>query len=405
MKGLTPHMSSIEKALPALVWTAYAVITLGSIAFRYSFDSGLTPLPNLALHIVWMFLLHYMIVTLVWKPKAPAYAKVIFIVQMLVPLVLSLFMPKMHMVTVLSLGWLVLIQVKLLMDDDKWRQLFDWLLIAYLFFAFVGVILHREVYSAVLREFLYGEFIATIFTFALAFWVFRLYIYELRKDMYLYREEAWYHEWYYTLMKHLGHNLRTPASQISSNLELMRMQQERENKMNPALNRALSGSGRLKQMLDSVVISSSINNLSQNGDTVEDVLLNFLAKSTHPVKLEVREPFLERIKGPEIISLVMALDAFVDNSWRYGASKVILEMNEGGIRLKDNGPGLPDYVRENIGKAHLGESTSETYGLSIHFMFQLLKESGWTIVVEEWKKGVTYKISRIHSNWSKRALN
>jgi signal transduction histidine kinase len=390
------------------VWILFAAVTITQVFVKFRFDESLSRPSDQAFHLIWMAVLHLAITVIFVSRTAPSWAKGLLLFQLLVPLFLSFVLPRMHLTLLLSMPWIIMVKMKLLLSKDPFLKWFDINLAAYIVAALIGLFLfygeHNGYESSHYTEYIFYELIATLSTFTLCVILFRRFLLMLKVEITDYREQAWYSQWYLTLMTHFSHNLRTPMAHVITNAEILGFLVLNQEKESAIVDRIKTGSNNLNKMINSLISASNINNLNPDGENVESVVKEFISSSKREVFYTETGTFNTVIKGPEIISLVLSLDAFVDNSYRYGATNVYLEIHESKIVLKDNGPGLSETLYKQIGNPHLNATRSGT-GLSIHFMFKLLLESGWKVSITEWQTGVTYEFERILSGWAQKAIS
>jgi signal transduction histidine kinase len=310
----------------------------------------------------------------------------------------------MHLGVILSIPWMLIVRMKILLSNDRWGKWFDVTLVLTIIISTILTLLNERQVSSELTEYIYFEILSNILTLSFVVWMFRQYLLGLKSRVSSYEEEAWHHKWYYSLMLHLGHNLRTPLAAVNSNLEVIKFK-VKDPSLRTSLERAILGGDRLKKMVNSLITASNMNHVKEQGDTVASILRGFVEQTDRSVDLADFDPYKVKIKGPEIVSFIMAIDAFTDNSLRYGASNVSIEMRHDHVLVKDNGPGLSVEVKERITHTSKEDNSHEGFGSSLHFVMTLLRESGWQVELVEWQQGVTFKLQRSIQNWTQKAIS
>lgn len=397
-------MPNTERPINPSIWIVTFIALILQVSLKFSYDDYLNDWGKRAFHFIWISTLYFSLtqILVVERPKIPT--KVILIIQFMIPVLLSFVLPRMHLGAILSIPWLLIIRMKILLSSDRWDRVFDVAIALNIIISTILIFLNGPDISSELTDYIFFEILSNILTLGFVIWMFRLYVLKLKSRVSNYEEEAWHHKWYYSLMLHLGHNLRTPLAAVNSNLDVIKFKVE-DPKVKASLDRATEGGDKLKKMVNSLITASNMNHIKEQGDTVANVLKSFVEQAEKSIVLVDQDPCNLKIKGPEIVSFVMAIDAFTDNSLRHGASQVSIEMHHDHVLVKDSGPGLPHKVKERITNTSKEDESHEGFGSSLYFVMTLLRESGWHVALVEWNDGVEFKLERAIQNWAQKVIS
>ncbi len=385
----------------------YVILLLcltSEILVKYSFDPNLATFEQKLFHLLWMLVLYLNIFYLLRTEKVHPYAKNLFFIQFTTPLLLSIVIPEMTVIALLSIPWVIIIKMKFILCQDTSLGVLDWLLFLNLIIGILMLMGEGPEHFTAHGHLFYTEFINSFITLTFAFLIFRSYLKKLRGAILNYRETEWHHKWYLSLLLHLGHNLRTPLSAVMTNLDVLEFKMPKDPILNSTIDRIKLGGSKLNDTVNSLIHSSNSSLITKNGKSITQVVEHFISIVDQPIAFtsQNNEPVI--IKGPEIVSLLMALELLLRNAVEYGEPPIRIKVKGNTITFRDSGVGLPEVLKQKL----MDESSSFNatgYGNSLKFVFTLLKESGWQIQILRSTKGASFKIKRGIRSWAEKAIS
>jgi K+-sensing histidine kinase KdpD len=253
-------------------------------------------------------------------------------------------------------------------------------------------------------NYIYMEFLNSLISLLLSFAIFRNYLRNLRKTIVSYRETEWHHTWYLSLLMHLSHNLRTPLAGVLTNMEILSTKLKEEPNARRIIQRIVESGLKLKNMVTSVVEASNKNLITSEGKTIYQVTDSVVSKRNENIHFSSLNNEAVLIKGPEIVSLALALDVIIGNALRYGAPPIKIRVENNILYISDQGKGLEaGLIEELIAESENNNATG--YGNSLKFVFTLLRESGWHISIDTEAQGASFIIRRGIQNWAEKAIS
>lgn len=374
------------------------------LVIKFSLDTQFNSQGERIIHVLWMIVLYSSILAILKFENPSLWLKGLFFLQFSTPLLLTLVLPKIYIVSLLALPWAILIKMKFILSQDKSLKLFDFLLLMNLVVGLVLIITRGEQVFLEDGNYLYIEFLNSLVTLLFTFLIFRNYLIELRKSVISYRETEWHHKWYLSLLLHLGHNIRTPLAAILNNIDVIDYKYANIDGLNRPLKRIKEGGNKLNRIIDSVIHSSNSKMITEAGMPITSVVDYFVGNSKAQIHFKSLNNNEVIIKGPEIVSLLMALDLLTLNAQEYGAAPIRISIRGNTIVFEDSGKGLPDVVIKDLESSSRAPNAS-AYGNSLKFIFTLLQESGWSISINTQKTGASYVIRRGIQNWAEKAIS
>lgn len=386
-------------------WLLTALFTAGQTTLKVVLSPVSLTNGQIFFHIAWVACLHVAILQIMRKNNPNIYLLWIFYFQLVTPLVLCWWVPELHLAQLLSLPWLVILSSRFLLGNNRiYFSVSISILFLYSVISLIGFLkfidqpeLLNE--SLILEGQLFQEFVINLNTFAFSGILFLIYLVQVRYDMTNYAEDQWHSKWYVTLISHLSHNLRTPLTQITTNLSLLGYVEDPEQKQS-LQERMKEGTDEMKNMINAFISASSVKNLESSGQTIIQTLETF-TEGKHPfVTLKIGDTESDTIRGPEVVSLLLALNSFVEER-RRGEKNFSVNLSNGVIKLIDiNSSNLPEAAKEleRVRKDDTLRSDPESY-----FIFKLLRESGWKIDIVEDLDSYAYHISRVTNKWVDKA--
>lgn len=378
------------------------VFTAGQVALKYVFGGNLITPFSILFHSIWMLLLHYGILQVIRKEQPHKLILVILYTQLATPLLLSHWLPNLYMSIVLSMPWLVIITSRFMLHVQR-VNFYITLLILFLYSlisikGFISYYNNPEISSIVFTGgVIYEEFFINLNTFAFSGILFLFYLAKIKYDIEHIGEDSWHSKWYVTLIAHLSHHLRTPLTQITTNFGMLEYAKTDEQR-DLIKSRVNKGTEEMIYIINSFVSSSNIKNLGKDGLLISEVLEHFSEENKSQVSLQVNDKESSRIRGPEIVSLLLALYAFIED-YDDAPSKIHIELNSGQVIISTSN-------KSSVLKASMEDqevNQNSKHDTEFHFMLKLLKESGWKITSVMNGTSFQYQVSRIANKWSKRA--
>ncbi|WP_135820394.1 PAS domain S-box protein [Halostella litorea] len=181
----------------------------------------------------------------------------------------------------------------------------------------------------------------------------------------------------------LSHDLRTPLQTVTGRIDLARETGETEH-----LDKAEAALGRLEMLID------DLSTVMREGELVDDVTALDVEASvrdvwealpTDGVSLRVRET--ARIRADEN-AFARLLENLLKNALDHGEGTVTVGVLSDGFYLEDDGPGVPEDIREEI--FELGYSTKlsdDGTGFGLASARQIAVAHGWEITATEGDDG------------------
>ena len=374
------------------------------LVLKFSLDSQFNNQGEKIFHVLWMTILYSSILAILKYENPSKWLKGLFFLQFATPMLLSFVLPKIFIVSILALPWALLIKMKFILSQDKSLKFFDFLLLINLVIGLILIVTRGEQVFLEDGNHLYIEFLNSLVTLLFAFLIFRNYLIELRKSVISYRETEWHHKWYLSLLLHLGHNIRTPLAAILNNIDVIGYKYSKIEGLDQPLGRIKEGGSKLSRMIDSIIHSSNSKLITEKGMSITSVVDYFVSHTDAQIHFKSLNSSVVIIKGPEIVSLLMALDLLTVNAQEYGATPINIIIRGNTIQFFDSGEGLPETIIQELEKP-LANTNASAYGNSLKFIFTLLRESGWNITIDRQKTGASYVIRRGIQNWAEKAIS
>lgn len=374
------------------------------LVLKFSLETQFNNQGERIFHVLWMIVLYSSILAILKYENPSLWLKGLFFLQFSTPMLLSFVLPKIFIVSVLALPWALLIKMKFILSQDKSLKFFDLLLLMNLVVGLLLIITRGEEVFLEDGNYFYVEFLNSLVTLLFAFLIFRNYLIELRKSVISYRETEWHHKWYLSLLLHLGHNIRTPLAAVLNNIDVIDYKYSNTEGLEKPLQRIKEGGNKLNRIVDSVIHSSNSKMITEAGMPITSVVDHFVSNSEAQIHFKSLNNKEVIIKGPEIVSLLMALDLLTFNAQEYGEAPIRIVMQGNTIIFEDSGKGLPEVVIKDLENSSRAPNAS-AYGNSLKFIFTLLRESGWYITINKKKAGACYVIRRGIQNWAEKAIS
>ncbi len=188
-----------------------------------------------------------------------------------------------------------------------------------------------------------------------------------------------------TIAAQLGHDLRGPLNTIRNAIYLMEHNSEVSGRMIAIINKALDAA---TQMLDEIRVNRQEVSLNLQDVDLDDFIASVLDESVIPEVVRVDRRLeshvrvsIDAVKMRRVVSnlLLNALDAMKGG----GRLRVSTSANSANavIRVRDNGSGIPDYIKANLFKPFVTSKVNGT-GLGLSFCKQMVEAHVGTISIE-----------------------
>lgn len=379
--------------------------TLAQVSLKVYFMQGAWSITTILFHIIWMSVLHLNIMYAIRSNHPKVSYLLVLYFQLVTPLILSFFIESLFISIVLSLPWLVILTSRFMLHIQ--RLYFNISLIilvlysAISLFGFFKFINQPEVVTEALitEGLLFQEYIINLNTFAFAGTIFLIYLTTIKESIDAVEEDRWHSKWYVTLISHMSHHLRTPLTQVVTNFSLLKYVADIDKKeeLNIRIN---EGTDEMTRVLNTFIAASNIKNLNNEGILISEVLKTFTNENIEHISLILNDKQSASIRGPEIVSLLLALNSFIQVH-REDRNSFVVELKNNAILIYEKTEQSDSVLESELQSVKNNEALDGN--TEFYFVFKLLLESGWKIdeYTANGKHG--YKMSRIANNWDKRA--
>lgn len=185
-------------------------------------------------------------------------------------------------------------------------------------------------------------------------------------------------DWFTTLVNLVSHNLRSPLATILGNIQLLE-----------AKGFLVGDSTELKRIKMSVdTLEGSVDRLLKATfvmDRNSELDLRDALKKTYPqIKIS---GIPKELTYKQNVSILLSLEVFLDNAFRFSPDKVLLTFNESGIEIRDFGKGMSESEIGLFGQ--LNNNTLGTlHGIGIPFAIRILDSIGYCASAENANPGL-----------------
>lgn len=208
--------------------------------------------------------------------------------------------------------------------------------------------------------------------------------------------------WFGTFSNLVSHNLRTPLATVMTNATLIEAKY-------PSLNEGEELT-RIKHSVKTMntIVERLVRATFISSNVVKSTLKQTLERGYPDLVIKsLQEP--EFSTYDEEVSILLSLEVFLDNAFKYSNSKVELSFEVDCIKIRDFGPGLSEEQIHQFG--NLKASTlGSLHGIGIPFALRLLDAVGIGVRAENKKPGLEVSIGystkhgRIQSTEGSRSL-
>lgn len=201
-------------------------------------------------------------------------------------------------------------------------------------------------------------------------------------------------------MMAITHELKTPIAVASLNLETLRKHQLDPEKQQKIINTTLQETHRLNDLCNNILLSSQMD---AGGYTLNRELCSLnslLAESIHAFrerfpKRNIEDSIEENVSVyGDMLMLRLAINNLVENAIKYTPAQMPIRVelssngSEAEIRVKDEGPGIPDTEKKRIFERfyRIGdEKTRPTKGtgLGLYLTRKIIEDHGGRIFVRD----------------------
>lgn len=203
-------------------------------------------------------------------------------------------------------------------------------------------------------------------------------------------------QWYSDLFSILSHNIRTPLTTIHNITQILTLKMSKTGPItisNELFNSLSESSGLSLKVVDEILKRDSVLKIQGGARSLTTFALAY--ENDHaPVQL-TNAPWMETIalENKEQLALGLALDVFIDNSKRFGATEIHLYSPKKGIlHIQDNGSGMNEEVLSYFGKPFNPHKSKNSSGLGTYFASELLTRSGWIMQALPSQQGALIEI-------------
>lgn len=182
-------------------------------------------------------------------------------------------------------------------------------------------------------------------------------------------------------MSLLSHNIRTPVSTISNQIEILKMKQAQEIAITSEdINRLEKYNTNVSLIIHQLLNNTTRTQIRNKGGAVSlETVLEMLNLSEVIVENEKGIDF--NLSTTNATALQLCLESLISNSVKYGSTQTRVLINSSKTDFKitviDNGQGMSPRQIENYGTPFNTNESAGGTGLGVYLTLQLLKENGW----------------------------
>jgi len=187
--------------------------------------------------------------------------------------------------------------------------------------------------------------------------------------------------WTLELMSLLSHNIRTPVSTISNQIEILKMKHAQEIAITSEdINRLEKYNTNVSLIINQLLNNTARTQIRNKGGAVSlETVLEMLNLSEIIVENEKGVDF--NLSTTNAIALQLCLESLISNSVKYGSTqtRVLIHSSATDFKIKviDNGQGMSPLQIKNYGTPFNTNESAGGTGLGVYLTLQLLKEKGW----------------------------
>lgn len=198
----------------------------------------------------------------------------------------------------------------------------------------------------------------------------------------------------------VSHELRTPLTIAAGMLHVYRLQREPPSapELDDLLDRSESAMHRLGRLIEELILMSQLAAgvvvASRDPVSARSLLTEVAEAASDParVRMEADEDLVWRTDR-ELLG--HAVGALVDNALTYAGDAEVVA-REGGLEVRDRGPGLPDDVLARTGSAFersvRNDTTVAGLGLGLSLVQALVAELGGDVDIDTSPEGTTVSV-------------
>jgi K+-sensing histidine kinase KdpD len=193
-------------------------------------------------------------------------------------------------------------------------------------------------------------------------------------------------DWYGTLINLVSHNLRSPLATIMSNAQILELKHP-ELKDTKEFERTLTSVEATTTILNRLMKATLLNEGAVNQSIVQTL------ERSYP-QVEFIGKSCEKLSYEESISILLALEVFIDNALKYSSDKVKVEFNHDGICIRDFGPGIDGEKLARFGDLQ-EHSVGTLHGMGIPFAARILDSIGYKIHASNENPGLQVILAKV----------
>lgn len=198
--------------------------------------------------------------------------------------------------------------------------------------------------------------------------------------------------WITILINLISHNVRTPLSVVTNNLELLRLKLDDTQKrpIERELARIDESVENSVEIMNRLLRASSMGQLD-NYSGIEGIEQRI--QSVYPGITVEKDMLPFSLKQGHTIAILMALEVFIDNAQTHGGDQVKVAFLKDRIAVMDNGKGMPKDKLILFGKPKSSQDEfGNMHGIGVSFAMRLLEAVDWTAVPKNSLSGFTVEI-------------
>ena len=202
--------------------------------------------------------------------------------------------------------------------------------------------------------------------------------------------------WYVESFGMVSHNIKTPLAVLSSKFELAELKSRAFDDVRFSKEEMAQLKEKTKEinelLMQFLALQKEGTKLAGEKISLAD-LVDRIAQSTEcPLKRE-GTPDARHLTEVELFALRQALDVLVDNAKKYAGHAPDLILDDRGVTVQDQGPGLPKEKAKTFAQQVVKSQSAGGSGIGLYFAARLLEKAGWQLQVVNFTGGLSIRVS------------
>lgn len=172
------------------------------------------------------------------------------------------------------------------------------------------------------------------------------------------------------ILRLVSHNIRTPLANVVLLAETAKFMYQ-DQSLAALLDRITGSVQHSSEFLNRLLRVLNESELADEYSSLQ--VVEHFEKRNPTLNIKVNSGNKVTYSQMEFISLILALEVFVDNAFRHGQEPVVLEMGDKKIHVRDHGLGMTPSELDRFGVKSENQ-TSTIHGVGMHFAIQMLRQ-------------------------------